>query len=286
MSDKQSRKKQNPGRRAAAIILAAVLFASLSACSAAEQTPEETPTPAPTVVRTFAPPTQTPPPTTPPSPSPSPTAPPTTKPTPVVSFPPFEVDSSGDYIFPQVVADKTEALTNEAVYFKIVTSEKVNSIRTVIDGQEQTKVYKDYKTENGRRIWQTYIYFTKGGNRRVQFKCGMASGGTALIPKNPVKINVTFDYTAESTSKEIASGKTVTFTLKTPDTIDKVDVLVDGVKQNLNFTKPDSTEDGVSIWKLNVTFFKKGTRSVTFEVYDGSKLKATFPDPGIPIIVE
>lgn len=284
MSDKLSLKKRVFGSRSAVAMLAAVVLLLLPACSA-QQAPEVTTAPTESAVRTFAPPTQTPEPSPSPTPTTEPTASPTPKPTIVVSFPPLATTDKGANVFPQVVADKTEAMTNEPVNFKIVTSENVNSIRTVIDGEEGTKVYKEYTTENGTRIWQTKIFFTKGGSRRVQFKCGMASGGTAYIPKTPVKITVTFEYTAESTSKKISKGKTVTFTLKTPDTIDTITSYVDGVKQE-EYDEPDSNKDGVKIWKISITFFKLGTRAVTFEAYDGSKLKKTFPDPGIPIIVE
>jgi hypothetical protein len=280
MSDKLSLKKHEFFRRAAALIAAAGLFASMSACSGQ---PAQEETTSPTSVKTFAPPTPSP--TPPPTEAPSPTPPPTRKPTPVISFPPFEADASGNYIYPQVFVDRTEAMTNEAVNFKILTSENVNSIQTVIDG-EPYKIYKDYVTDKGMRIWQTHIYFTNCGSRRVQFKCAMASGGTAIIPDKAIKISVTFDYTAESTSKEISSGKTVTFTLKTPDIIDSVDAVVDGVKQNIPCDEPDSEEEGVRTWKLNVTFFKTGTRTVTFEAYDGTKLKETFPKTGITIIVQ
>ncbi len=268
---------------AAAAALAAALLLALPACSP-QQTPEVTSTPA-VSLRTFAPPTPTPELTPEPSPSPTPRASTTPKPEPVVSFPPFQVDSSGDYIFPQVVSDKTEAMTNEAVYFNILTSEKVNSVQTVIDGVDGG-IYKDFKTDNGMRIWRVRIYFTNGGNRKVQFKCAMSTGGTAIIPKNPVKINITFNYTAESTSKNISKGKTVTFTLKTPSTIDSVDAVVDGVKQNIKCDKPESDEGGIRVWKVNITFFGLGTRSVTFQAYDGTNLKQTFPDPGLTIIVE
>ncbi len=282
MSDKLSLKKRKIIRTLAAA-LAVVLLLSLPACSE-PQTPAATPTRTP--LRTFAQPTPTPVPTPSPTPEPTPGVSSTPRPTPVVSFPPFKVDASGDYIFPQVVADRTEAMTKEFVNFKIVTSDKVNSIRTIIDGEEQSTVYKNYTTDKGMRIWQTRVSFTKGGNRRVQFKCAMASGGTAKIPENPIKIAVTFNYTAESTSKTISKGKTVTFTLKTPDTIDSIFVVVDGVNQKIEYDKPDSTANGISIWKINVTFSKTGTRAVTFEALDGTKVKATFPDPGITIIVQ
>ena len=120
----------------------------------------------------------------------------------------------------------------------------------------------------------------------MQFKCAMASGVTVVIPKSRIRIEVTFDYTAESTSKTISKGMTVTFTLKTPDNIDTIYALVDGVNQNLAYTDPDSNEGGVKVWKLNITFFGLGNRSVTFEAHEGTREKATFPDPGISIIVQ
>jgi len=61
---------------------------------------------------------------------------------------------------------------------------------------------------------------------------------------------------------------------------------VDGENQNIKYTEPASAEDGVKTWKIDITFFGLGNRVVTFEAYDGTKLIATFPDPGIPIIVQ
>lgn len=285
MKHKLSLERFRSCRRAAIVILAAILLFAASACSSGETTPPS-PTPTDTPARTFAPPTATPEPTEAPTPTPTETAPPTPSPTPDVSFPPFATTDAGVYVYPQVLADKTSADTGDPVYFKILTSEKVNSIRTIIDGEEQSKVYKEYTTDNGMRIWQARVFFTKGGTRKVQFKCGMASGGSAIIPQDAIKIDVTFEYTAESTSKTISSGKTVTFTLKTPDTIDSVYVLVDGVNQNIEYTEPASNEGGVKTWKISIPFFKTGTRAVTFEAYDGTKLKKTFPDSGITIIVQ
>ncbi len=265
-------------RRAAAIILAVVLLAGLTACSGskAETSPTATPPKVwPTVAAS---------PTIDPTATPEPSVSSTPKPTVVVSFPPMETDASGATVYPQVVADKDSALTNEAVNFRIVTSENVTKIQTIIDG-ETGKIYTEYETEGSVRIWRATIYFTVGGSRKVQFKCTMASGGTVLIPSAPVKINVAFNYTAESTSSTISKGKTVTFTLKTPDSIDYIYAVVDGVNQNIKYTDPESSEDGVKIWKLNITFFGLGNRIVTFEAYDGSTLKATFPDGGIAITV-
>lgn len=306
MSENLSLKKHKSIGRAAAAALAAVILLSLPACSAPE-TPEVSlaPPPSPSAIRTFAPPSKTP--TTEVSPgespsesleaspgvssevpsdvSPTPSASSTPKPTPEIEFPAFKADSSGDYIIPQVVADKTSAKTNEPIYFKIVTSDKVKSVQTYLDGKGLS-VYTKYETDSKYRIWLTKVICTKSGSRKVQFKCALTSGGTVYVPKTaPMKISITFNYTAESTSKTISKGKTVVFTLKTPDTIDKITPYVDGVKQQ-DFKEPDSKADGVAIWKIRITFFGLGTRAVTFKAYDGSKLKKTFPDPGIPIIVQ
>lgn len=148
------------------------------------------------------------------------------------------------------------------------------------------KTYTQYTAENSFRIWQTRVYFTTGGTRRVQFKCITASGGSVYVPGSPIKISVTFKYTADSTSKTISSGKTVTFTLKTPSSITSINAVIDGVKQKIKYTDPSSDNGGVKTWKINVTFFSLGTRSVQFEAYAGSTLKSTFPDTGIPIIVQ
>ncbi len=231
------------------------------------------------------PPAATPSPAVIPTPSPSPTPSPAPSPTPVISFPALATDSSGAYTYPQAVADKQSAMTNEAVNFKIVTSEKVSKIQTVIDG-ETGKIYTEYETENGLRIWRATIHFTVGGTRKVQFKCTTASGGTVLVPESPIKIEVTFRYTADSTSGVISKGKTVTFTLKTPSSIDYIYAVVDGVNQNIKYTDPASDKDGVKIWKVNITFFGLGDRNVTFEAYDGSSKKAAFPDGGIVITVK
>lgn len=321
MSENLSLKKRKSIGRALAAALAAIVLFSLTACSAPEA-PEVslTPSPSPSAVRTFAPPSETPTTETSPGESPgespdespdvssdtspdvssdvspdespdvssdvssSPTASSTAKPTPEIEFPAFKVDSSGNYIIPQVVASKTSAKTNEPIYFKIVTSDKVKSVQTYLDGKGLS-VYTKYETDSNYRIWQTKVICTKSGSRKVQFKCALTSGGTVYVPKTPMKISITFNYTAESTSKTISKGKTVVFTLKTPDTIDKITPYVDGVKQQ-DFKEPDSKEDGVAIWKIRITFFGLGTRAVTFKAYDGSKLKKTFPDPGIPIIVQ
>ena len=120
----------------------------------------------------------------------------------------------------------------------------------------------------------------------MQFKCAMSSGVTVVIPKSRIRIEVTFDYTAESTSKAITKGSTVTFTLKTPDSIDSINALVDGVNQNLDITKPDTDEGGVKIWKVKITFFGLGNRTVTFEALDGTRVKETFPESGISIVVQ
>ncbi len=272
------------GWRACAVILAAIfLLAAVTACSGGDGA-QATPTPAATAAPT---PSPTPSPTPAPTEAPTPTATPesTPKPTPVVSFPPLETDSSGAYVFPQVIADKESAMTEEPVYFKIVTSEKVNKIQTVIDG-DTGKIYTDYDKEGSFRIWRATIHFTVGGTRKVQFKCTTDTGGTVLIPKSPVKIDVTFDYTAESTSKTISKGKTVAFSLRTPDSIDNIYALVDGVNQNMKYDKPAKSEGGVNVWNINITFFGLGDRTVTFEARKGTKVIATFPDPGITIIVK
>ena len=268
------------GRKIASLLMAVTLLAGMAACSGSEA--EVTPTPSPTVVAT---PVATPSPTVVPTATPEPSVSHTPRPTPVVSFPPLETDASGTYVYPQVVVDKDEALTGEPVYFKIVTSENVTKVQTVIDG-ETGKVYTEFETEGSFRIWRATIHFTVGGTRKVQFKCTTAAGGTVLIPDSAIKIKVTFNYTAESTSATITKGKTVTFTLRTPDSIDYIYAVVDGVNQNLKYTEPASTEDGVKIWKVNITFFGLGDRLVTFEAYDGANLVATFPDPGITIIVK
>ena len=210
---------------------------------------------------------------------------PTPEPTPEPSFPQMETDDQGNYTYPQIVADKQSAMTGEPVYFKVITSENVNKIQSVIDG-ETGKIYTEYERGEGVRIWQTRIFFTSGGIRKVQYKCTMASGSTVLIPKSPLKIDVTFNYTADSTSKTITKGKMVTFTIKTPDSIDSIYVVVDGVNQNIEYNKPESNEDGVKVWKVGVTFFGLGDRVVKFEAHDGSKVVATFPNPGLPIIVQ
>jgi len=265
-------------RKVSAVILAVVMLAGLAACSGSKA--EVSPTPTQPLVWPTVSPTLEVVPTDTPEPSVSSTP----RPTVVVSFPPMETDASGATVYPQVVADKDSALTNEPVNFRIVTSENVTKIQTMIDG-ETGKIYTEYETEGGLRIWRATIHFTVGGTRKVQFKCTTASGGTVLIPTSPIKIKVSFNYTAESTSKTISKGKTVTFTLKTPDTIDYIYAVVDGVNQNIKYTEPESSEDGVKIWKINITFFGLGDRIVTFEAYDGSTLKATFPDEGITITV-
>lgn len=266
-------------RKAAAVIMAIVLLAGLTACgSKAEVSPTPTqPLVWPTV-------TVLPTPTLIPTATPEPSVSSTPRPTIAVSFPPMETDASGAYVYPQVVADKDSALTNEPVNFRIVTSGNVTKVQTIIDG-ETGKIYTEYETEGSVRIWRATIHFTVGGSRKVQFKCTMASGDTVLIPSTPIRINVTFNYTAASTSSTISKGKTVTFTLKTPDSIDYIYAVVDGVNQNIKYTEPESSEDGVKIWKINITFFGLGNRVVTFEAYDGSTLKATFPDGGIAITV-
>jgi len=271
---------------ATVILLLAALLVSASACSQKTKGSEGTepsiltasPTASPTAVVTPAP-------TTAPTSTTTPAVSRTPEPTPNVSFLPFETDSAGTYTFPQVVPDKRSAMTGNPVYFKILTSKNVNSVQTILDG-EPGRVYKDFENEGDFRIWRTKIHFTVGGSRKVQFKCAMASGGAAIIPNSPVKIDVTFDYAAESTSKTISKGKTVTFTLKTPDTIDTIYALVDGVNQKIAYTNPDSDEGGVRIWKIKIAFFGLGNRKVIFEAHDGSRLKATFPEPGIPIIVQ
>ena len=267
-------------RKFAAIIMIIALLAAATACSESKDEATATPstsaasTPATVMASATAFPTATP---TLVSSTPSPT--------PVISFPSIETDASGAYIYPQVVADKDSALTGEPVYFRVITSENVNKIQTVIDG-ETGKIYTEYEKDTGVRIWRATIHFTVGGTRKVQFKCTMDTGGTVLIPESPVKINVTFHYTAESTSATISKGKTVTFTLRTPASIDYIYAVVDGVNQNIKYTEPASNEDGVKIWKVNITFFGLGERVVTFEAYDGSTLQATFPDPGITITVK
>ena len=271
--------------RSLRILTVVVLVAALAAdpgCSAEPQEEQTTPTPVVTPTPTITP-SPTPVPTVEATPEPTPTA--TPAPTPAPVFPEMEKDDEGGYIFPQVVADKQSVMTGEPVYFKIITSEKVNSVQTVIDG-ETGKIYTDYDSVDGVRIWITRIFFTSGGTRKVQYKCSMATGGTVLIPKDPLKVDVTFDYTAQATSKTITKGKTVTFTLKTPDSIDSIYVVVDGVNQNIKYDEFESSEDGVKVWMINVTFFGLGEREVTFEAHDGSKVVATFPDPGLPIIVE
>ena len=269
-------------RICAAVLMTAVLLVSLAACSGSEA--EGTPTPSPTTIPT-ATPAATPSPTTIPTATPEPSVSSTPSSTPVVSFPPLETDASGAYVYPQVVVDRDEALTREPVHFKIVTSENVTKIQTFIDG-EAGKIYTEYETEGSFRIWRTTINFTVGGTRKVQFKCTTASGDTVMVPDSGVKIKVTFDYTAESTSAAISKGKTVAFMLRTPDSIDYIYAVVDGVNQNIKYTEPASNEGGVKIWDVNITFFGLGNRVVTFEAYDGSSLVKTFPDPGIPIVVK
>lgn len=268
------------------ILIAIVLITALLMASGCSGEQEETPSPTPLLTPTMqATQSPTPVPTIESTPTPETTIAPTPEPTPAPVFPQMQTDDEGNYIYPQVVADKQSAMTGEPVYFKIITSENVTKIQTVIDG-ETGKVYTDYVKGEGIRTWQTRIFFTSGGTRKVQYKCSMASGGTVLIPKSPLKIDITFDYTAEATSKTISKGKTVTFTLKTPESIDSIYVVVDGVNQNIEYDEYESSEDGVKVWKINVTFFGLGERSVTFEAHDGSKVVATFPDPGLPIIVQ
>lgn len=266
-------------RKCTAVILAALLLTAATACSGNEQTAALSPT------AVITPAVPTPSPAVQLTATPSPTVSAAPSPTPVVSFPPLETDASGAYTYPQVTADKDSAMTGEPVYFRIVTSENVSQIQTVIDG-DTGRVYTEYETIAGVRIWRVTIHFTAGGTRKVQFKCTMASGSTVLIPQPPVNIDITFNYTAESTSATISKGKTVTFTLRTPDSIDYIYAVVDGVNQNVKFTEPVSDEDGVKIWKVNITFFGLGERIVTFEAYDGSSLITTFPDPGITITVK
>jgi hypothetical protein len=187
--------------------------------------------------------------------------------------------------YPLVVPDKTNVMTGEAVSFKITTSTRVKKIQSVIDG-EGGRSYTSFTAGQDVRNWNVKLTFTKDGSRKVQFKCTMTSGETVLIPKKPVTIKVTFKYTAESTSKAITKGKTVTFTLKTPSAIKSVYALVDGAKQKIIVSKSDSEKDGIKIWKLNVTFFKLGERSVRFDACIDNKVKKTFPDKGITIIVK
>ncbi len=271
-------------RRCAAVIVAIVfVLVSLSACSESAGKPESTES-AP-VVEVSPSPVATPLPTLIPTEAPTATLAPTPSPTPDVSFPPLKTNDDGSLSFPQAIADKTSVETGEPIYFKIVTSEKVKSIQTIIDG-DTGKIYTNFTTDNGARIWQTRIHFTKGGNRKVQFRCNLTSGGKAMVPKTPIKIDVTFKYTAESTSKTISKGKTVTFTLKTPAAIDSVYAVVDGVNQDIVYTKPESESDGVKVWKVRVTFFKLGEREVKFNACTKKKVKKTFPDTGITIIVQ
>jgi hypothetical protein len=271
-------------RYIAVIVAAVFILTSVSACSESAGKPEITESVSP-VVEVSSSPVVTPSPTLAPTEEPTATPAPTPSPKPDVSFPPLKANDDGSLSFPQVVADKTSVDTGEPVYFKIITSEKVKSIQTVIDG-DTGKIYTDYSTDNGVRIWQTKIQFTKGGTRKIQFKCNMTSGGKALIPKTPIKIDATFKYTAESTSKTISKGKTVTFTLKTPDTTDSVYAVVDGVNQDIVYTKPESEKNGVKVWKVRVTFFKLGEREVKFNACIKNKVKKTFPDTGITIIVQ
>ena len=280
---RKSRIKIRRVMRVLAVVLLAAALAAAQGCS--EDIPEQTPEPTPTVTLTpVTTPTPTPVQTVEPTPTPEDTPAPTAKPTPAPSFPDMETDSEGKLTYPQVVSDKQSAMTEEPVYFKIVTSENVSKIQTVIDG-DAGKVYTEYEKGDGVRIWQTRIFFTNGGSRKVQYKCTMASGSTVLIPQSPLKIDVTFDYSAESTSSTITKGKTVTFTLKTPSSIDSIFVIVDDVNQNIEYDDPESNEDGVKAWKINVTFFGLGERSVSFEARDGSKVVETFPDPGLTIVV-
>ncbi|MDP2891683.1 MAG: hypothetical protein Q8O09_00915 [Bacillota bacterium] len=187
--------------------------------------------------------------------------------------------------YPFVVPDKTRVLTGEAVNFKITTSVRVKKIQTVIDGVSG-RTYTNFTTGTDVRNWQAKIYFTTGGKRKVQFKCTMLTGSTVLIPATPVIISVTFKYTATSTSKIISTGKTVTFTLKTPSSITSVYAVIDGVNQNKKFSKPYSDIGGIKVWKVPITFFKLGTRSVKFSACVGTSVKKTFPDTGIVIIVK
>jgi hypothetical protein len=187
--------------------------------------------------------------------------------------------------YPVVTPDKTSVSTNEPVNFSITTSTRVKKIQTVIDG-EGGRSYTNFTAGGDVRSWKVKLIFTKDGNRKVQFKCTMTNGETTLIPKKPVTIKVTFKYTAESTSKTITKGKTVIFTLKTPSSIKSVYAVVDNVKQKIVVSKPDSEKDGVKVWKVRVTFFKLGERSVTFDACAGGKVKKTFPDKGIPIAVK
>lgn len=267
----------------ASVILSVVFLVSLCACSGGSGKASTTPSPSEE--------TSVPTPSSSPSPSETPTSTPTStptqapSPTPEPSFGTLSTNADGTYVVPQVISDKTSANTGEPVYFKIVTSDKVNKIQTLID-RDALKIYNTYTTENGARIWNAKVFFTTGGNRSVQFKCSTTSGGSALVPQKPVKIAVTFKYTADSTSKTIAKGKTVTFSLKTPSSITKIFVVIDGVNQKIAFTEPASDDSGVRTWKINVMFSKVGNRAVQFEAYTGSKLTATFPDTGIPIIVQ
>lgn len=193
--------------------------------------------------------------------------------------------AAGAASYPLVVPDKTSVSTGEPVNFTITTSVKVSKIQTVIDG-EAGRSYKEFTKGQDVRNWKVKLIFTKDGNRKVQFKCTMSTGETVLIPKTPVTIKVKFKYTAESTSKTISKGKTVTFTLKTPSAIKSVYAVVDGAKQKIVYSKPESDKDGVKIWKVRVTFFKLGERSVKFDACAGGKVKKTFPDTGITIIVK
>jgi hypothetical protein len=187
--------------------------------------------------------------------------------------------------YPFVVPDKTKASTGEAVNFKITTSARVNKIQTVIDGVAGRST-STFSTGDQVRNWSAKIFFMAGGLRKVQFKCTMASGSTVLIPAKPVIISVSFKYTATCTSKTITKGKTVTFTLKTPSTINALEAVIDGVKQNTPFKTPDSDANGIKVWKVNITFFKLGERTVKFDAMTGTSVKKTFPDKALPIIVK
>lgn len=288
MPKKRSRLNISQCCKFATVVLLTAVLLAVAACSPSTMEVEETEPPtltvAPTAITTpTAPPTLAP--TTAPTTTPEPSVVSTPRPTPNISFEPFDTDSAGTYTFPQVMVDKTSAKTGEPVYFNILTSSNVNSVQTIIDG-EPGKVYKEFVKDGDYRIWRATIHFTTGGRRKVQFKCAMASGGTVLIPDSRIRIEVTFEYTAESTSKAITKGKTVTFTLRTPDNIDTIYALVDGVNQNTAYTEPISDEGGVRIWKVNITFFGLGNRAVTFEAHDGSSVRATFPETGITIIVQ
>lgn len=193
--------------------------------------------------------------------------------------------SAAPVIYPLVVPDKSTVTPGQTVTFYVTTSIRVKQIQTMIDGVPGKK-YTEY-TETDVRKWQVKITFTTPGDRKVQFRCTMNSGSLVLIPKSPVVIHVlaSTTYKASCTTKSCTSGKTIYFSLKTPDTITSVYAVIDGIKQTKIHSKVIGNANGIKSWRVSITFFKLGTRTVKFVAVKGSTKMKTFPSAGLTITV-